>query len=112
MLNYIIIGIIGSITAALSQVILKTGAKKKKDGSKLAFFINIYTVIGYFLMLAVTVINLYVFKYLDLKYALIFLPTTFILVLLFSRAFLKEKIEKRNMLGYCIILFGIVIFNL
>ena len=112
MLNFIMIGILGSVIAALSQIILKTGARKKMNGSKFLFFVNIYTVIGYFLMLAVTVINLYVFKYLDLKYALIFLPTTFILVLVLSRYFLKEKIEKRNILGYVIILFGVVIFNL
>lgn len=112
MLNYILIGILGSILASISQLILKNGAVKKKNNSKLVFFINSYTIIGYGLFLIVTLINLYIFKYLDIKYSLIFLPTTFILVQLLSLIFLKERLKKKYVFGFVIILLGIIIFNL
>lgn len=112
MYKLIIVGILGSLIAALSQIILKTGAQKKNKETPLIFFINAYTIIGYLLMIGVTLINLYIFKFLDLKYVLIFLPTTFILVILMSKFFLNEQIKKKNIIGFIIILFGIIIFNL
>jgi uncharacterized membrane protein len=112
MFNYILIGLLGSILATVSQLILKVGAKKRANSNRLRFFINPYTVVGYFLMLVVTLLNLYVFKFLDLKYALIFLPTTFILVLLFSTLILKERLINKNITGAFLIILGIIVFNL
>lgn len=109
---YFIIGYIGVILAAVAQIILKFGAIRKKTGTKLAFFLNIYTIIGYFIMFLVTLLNLYILRFLDLKYVLIFLPSTYILVLLFSRIILKERIDKKNILSYLIIIVGIIVFNL
>lgn len=112
MIKYIIIGFVGVLVAAVAQIILKRGAERKSDSKKIHFFINLYTISGYFMMFLVTLVNLFIFKYLDLKYALIFLPSTYVLVLLFSRIFLKEKFSKKNILSYSLVIIGIIVFNL
>lgn len=112
MIKYILIGFIGVIVAAVAQIILKYGATSKANSKTLAFFINFYTISGYFLMFVVTLINLFIFRFLDLKYALIFLPSTYILVLLFSKIFLHEKFTKKNIISYSLIILGIIVFNL
>jgi drug/metabolite transporter (DMT)-like permease len=96
----------------IAQIILKRGANKKANSKVLNFFINPYTISGYFLMFSVTLINLFIFKHLDLKFAIVFLPSTFILVLLLSKLILKEKLSKKNLLSYIMIISGIIIFNL
>lgn len=111
MFNYIILGFTGSVLAAISQVMLKQGANKDQGALKLAIYLNYYTATGYLLMILVTLINLYVFKYLELKYALIFFPTTFIAVILLSKVIIKERINKRDWITYIIIIIGVVIFN-
>lgn len=112
MTNLILIGIVGVLVASFGQVALKVGALKKKDASILLFFLNIYTFVGYISLFIVTLINLFIFKYLDLKYILIFLPSTYILVLLLSYFILNEHISKKNIISYITILIGIIIFNL
>ena len=112
MLKYIAIGYIGVLLAAVAQIILKYGAIKKAHKGLLSFFVNIYTIIGYGLMLGITLINLYIFRFLDFKYVLILLPSTYVLVFLFSALILKEKIDRRKLLQYGIVLIGILVFNL
>jgi drug/metabolite transporter (DMT)-like permease len=108
---YIAIGYIGVVMTALAQVLLKAGANKYLNNN-IRLFLNGYAIVGYLMMFSVTLISLYIFKYLGLKYALIFLPSTYILVLLFSFILLKEKITQRKILQYIIISLGIIIFNL
>jgi len=112
MIGYFFIGFIGVFLTALSQIILKLGAIKNASGSFIYFLINPYTIIGYTLMFLVTLINLYIFKVLDLKFALVFLPSSYILVLIFSVLILKEKIKKEKMVQYAIVMAGIILFNL
>lgn len=108
---YIGLGFVGVILTAFSQVILKIGARKKADSSFLKYFINIYTFLGYLMLFTVTLINLYIFKFLNLKYMVIFLPSSYILVFILSHFVLREKIKKNRLIGFFIILSGIVLFN-
>jgi drug/metabolite transporter (DMT)-like permease len=111
-LRYIAIGYVGVVVAALAQVMLKKGVKAYGDYNYIRLFVNGYTLTGYFMMFCVTLLSLYIFRYLDLKYALILLPSTYILVLLFSGILLQENITKREIIQYAFILLGIIIFNL
>jgi hypothetical protein len=112
MLKLILIGFIGVFLTSVAQVILKRGATLKHEARALEFYLNLYTVCGYSIMLIVTLINLYIFRTLDLKYILIFLPSTYVLVFLLSGAILHEKIDKRKLLQYSIVMVGVFIFNL
>ncbi len=112
MCKYIAIGYIGVVLTAIAQVILKYGAIRQGNKSFLSSFINIYAFLGYGIMFGITLINLYIFQFLDLKYILIFLPSSYILVVFFSALILKEKIERRKLLQYALVLVGILVFNL
>jgi len=109
---YFIIGYIGVILAAIAQIILKYGALRNVKSNRIHFFLNSYTIAGYFIMFVVTLLNLYILRYLDLKYVLIFLPSTYLFVLLFSWIILKEKFSKKNIISYVLILGGIIVFNM
>lgn len=111
-MRYIAIGYIGVMVAALAQVLLKVGAKRNSNRHFIWLFLNGYTVTGYFMIFCVTLLSLYIFRYLDLKYALIFLPSTYIMVFIFSYLLLREKITRIKLLQYSIVVLGIVIFNL
>ena len=112
LMPYIAIGYIGVVMAAFAQVLLKKGVKRYSGAYYIRLFVNGYTMTGYFIMFCVTLLSLYIFQYLDLKYALIFLPSTYILVLIFSGIFLGEKITCRKIMQYAIVLAGIIVFNL
>jgi EamA domain-containing membrane protein RarD len=112
MLKYILIGYIGVVLTALAQLVLKIGAEKKSKSNIISFFINIYTILGYGTMFLITLINLYVFRFLDLKYILIFLPSSYVLVFLLSIFVLKEKVDRNKFLQYIFVLLGVLVFNL
>ncbi len=104
-----VLGILAACFTGISQVLLKLGAKR---GNRLTIFFNFFTILGYALFFIVTLMNLYVYKILDIKYAVIFMPLAFMFVMIFSVLFLKEKLSKQKLIGIGIILFGICVFNL
>jgi drug/metabolite transporter (DMT)-like permease len=97
---------------ALSQVLLKMGANRGKGSHPLFLFLNVFTIVAYLLFFSVTLLNLYAYKVLPIKISVTILPFTYILVGIFSYLFLRERLEKRQLIGALIIIVGIVIFNL
>ena len=81
------------------------------NNSLLRAYMNPSTIFGYLLLLFVTLLNVYAYKYIDLKIAVVLLPITFVFVALLSFAVLKERFTKNNSIGAVIILVGIVAFN-
>lgn len=109
---YIFIGYLGVFLTAIAQLTLKFATIKYNNKGRMKFFINPFTLIGYTILLLVTLLNLYIFQFLDLKYVFMFLPTTYILIPILSYFFLKEKISRRQLVQYALIFFGIIVFNL
>jgi drug/metabolite transporter (DMT)-like permease len=106
------IAFVAVILTALAQVLLKAGANKNRHHTGLAKqYLNFQVITGYTVFLLVTVVNVYAYRILPLKYAVILLPFTFIFVTLFSVLFLKEKMSKRQLISFLIILTGILIYN-
>ncbi len=112
MVKYIIVGFLAVLLTAIAQLLLKKGAQKTNQGSLVRLFLNTYTLAGYGLFVVVTVMNVYVYRYLPLKFGVIFLPFTFIFVSLLAYFFLKERLSRTQKRGALIILCGVVIFNL
>lgn len=108
MLINFLLAFLSSIFTGVSQVLLKLGAKQ---GKGIKIFINIYTIIGYFIFFLITLVNLYVYKFLEMKYAVIFMPLGFLFVIIFSLIILKEKISKNKIIGILFIIIGVIIFN-
>ncbi len=112
MARYFMVGLFAVFLTAIGQLLLKTGAQNGDKGSPAKLFFNVYTLAGYFLFIIVTFMNVYVYKYLPLKFGVIFLPFTFIFVSLLSYLFLKERLSRTQKRGALVIICGVVLFNL
>jgi len=111
MLRYYIAGLSGVFLTAFCQILLKTGAKKGEQKRLIYSFLNFSTLAGYFILFIVTLFNLYAYKGLPLKTAVILLPITFILVTSLSFLILKEEFTKQQFLGAGFIVMGVIFFN-
>ena len=112
MFEYYLYASIAVVLTAISQILLKVGADKTKSLKIIRRYLNYYVISGYLIFLVVTLINLYAYKYLPIKMAVIFLPFTFILVAVFSFLLLKEKMSKKHLISSLIIITGVIIYNL
>ena len=108
--------IIGSILAltsvligAISQILLKTAANTKRD-SFLKKFLNVTVIVAYGMMFGSSLCSMFALRHLPLNLMPVFQATSFFWVLILSRFILKEKILKQNVVGICIIFFGIIVY--
>ncbi len=103
---------LGSLIASLSQVLLKKSAGKTYS-SVIKEYFNPYVIIGYGMMVAATLCGVYAYhKGVPYKNGVMLESIGFVLVMIFSRVFFKEKITKRKILGNVLILVGLVVFYL
>lgn len=103
---YLVLFILSILIASFSQIILKKGASKKN------IYINRYTIIGYGFMLLSTILTLVGYKGTSLTMSGILQSLSFVFVPLFSFLFLKEKVNKKTMLGIAVIIVGIIVFSI
>lgn len=108
--------IIGSLFALLSvfigamaQILLKTAANKEYK-SFIRKFLNFIVITAYAMMLGSSLCSMIALRHLELNLMPVFQATSFFWVMILSRAILKEKIMKKNVIGICIIFFGILIY--
>jgi drug/metabolite transporter (DMT)-like permease len=111
--RYYLVAFAATLITAISQVLLKLGALHgNKNNSLLRAYLNLHTALGYCLLFTVTLLNVYAYKYIDLKIAVVLVPVTFVLVALLSFGVLKERLSRNNYVGASVILIGMVVFNL
>lgn len=103
---YILLFIASIFIASFSQVILKKGAAVKN------IYINKYTIVGYTLMLISTVFTLVGYRGVELTLGAVLQSLSFVFVPFFSYFLLKEKLDKRTVLGITVIIIGIIIFSI
>ena len=109
--------IIGSILAllsvfigAVSQIMLRTAANKGQSSSFIKKFLNVTVIIAYAMMFGSSLCSMFALRHLPLNIMPVFQATSFFWVLILSRIILKEKILKRNVVGICLIFFGIIVY--
>ena len=112
MLSYYLIALSAVILTAFCQLLLKLGAIRHRNNNSITLYLNFYTLPGYFFLLVAALLNTYAYRYIPLKAAVILVPNTFILVALLSYWILKEKISRNQLVGFSLIVAGIVVFNL
>jgi len=98
------------VIPSISQVFLKSGASNK--ASFIKSFLNWKTIVGYCSLLMVTILNVYAMQTIELKTITAWIGTSYILVILFSFIFLKEKIDLFKIIGCSLIVLGVLIFTL
>lgn len=111
MYSYYLVAVISVLLTAVSQILLKIGVKQYAQSS-VRIYLNFYTFISYSLLVVVTLINLYVFKKLPLKAALIILPSTLLVVSFLSYWLLRERLSQRQAVGAGLVIAGLLVFNI
>lgn len=96
--------------SSVSQIILKKSTLKVYENT-LEEYINPYVITAYIIFFISTFITIYALKYVPLSLAPIIESTGYIFILILSKLFLNEKINKRKMFGMSLILIGIFIFT-
>lgn len=99
------------ILASVSQILLKKSAQKE-HGSFIKEYLNPLVIIGYGLMVAATLTTIAAYQGMDYKNGPIIESLGYILVMILSYFLLKEKVTKKKILGYILILAGVVVFYL
>jgi drug/metabolite transporter (DMT)-like permease len=95
----------GAITG-VSQVILKTAARKRPG-----VILSYRVFCGYFLLFFTTVLSVIAYRGLELKMGPVLGSSSYLFVMVFSAFFLKEKISMRIVVGNLIIVCGIIVFS-
>ena len=103
--------LISVLISAISQILLKLGARKTYP-SKLREYLNPYVIVGYGLFFGCTLISMYALKVVPLSMSPVLESTGYIFVSALSFLFLKEKLTRRQLIGIVLILIGIVIYSL
>ncbi len=105
-----ILMVLSVTVSAFSQILLKKSAKKEHD-SVIKEYLNIFVIIGYGMMMATTVLTLFAYKTgLEYKSGPIIESLGYVLVMILSYLFFKEKITAKKLIGNIIIILGIVVF--
>ena len=99
------------LLVAFSQVLLKIAALRQRSESA-RLLLNGYVVVGYGLMMAALVLNLFGLRQVPVVHMAFILPWTFVLVPVLSRLMLGERLSSRYWLGSALICAGAVLFNL
>ena len=104
--------LLGSVVlASVSQILLKISAKKS-HGSFLEEYLNGFVIVGYALLAGSTLTTIAAYRGIEFKNGPIIEALGYILVMALSYFILKEKINKRKIIGYILILVGVAFFYL
>ncbi len=108
-LVYILIYLAGIFISAVAQILLKKSANRKyKD--RIKEYLNPYVIISYSIFIGATFCTIFAYKEIDLSFGPILGATEYIFVAILSKIFLKEKINKKKILGLAVICLGIAVF--
>lgn len=107
--NYMLLLVLSVVVASLSQILLKKSAEKSYQ-SLLREYLNPWVISGYGLMVVSTLLTVGGYAGLEYKNGAVIESLGFVLVMLLSRLFFREKITKKKLIGNALILLGIVVF--
>ncbi len=99
------------IISALLQIPLKKSATNPKHKG-LRAYLNLPVIGAYASMFAITFVTTYVFRYIDLTLSTLLYKTEYIFIGIFSVLILKEKLTKRKIIGFIVIIAGVLVYTL
>ena len=99
------------ILASVSQILLKISAKKQ-HGSFLKEYLNVFVIAGYVLMVGATLTTIFAYRGIEYKNGPIIESLSYVLVMVLSHLILREKTTVRKLIGYGLILVGVIAFYL
>ena len=109
--SHVLIFIFAVFIASVSQILLKKSANNNHK-NWLKEILNIRVFIAYSMFVLSSILIIYAYKGVQLKYGSIIQSSGYIFILLLSKIFLEEKITKNKILGVTLIIIGIVVFKI
>ena len=109
MIKYWIVLFAAVAISSASQMLLKKGAMQKYD-SVIKEYLNPWVISGYGLMILSTLCVIYAYRGVAYKNGAIIESLGYILVMVLSFLFFGEKISKKKLIGYGLLLIGVVVF--
>lgn len=108
--KFILLKIISVLIAVCSQILLKISANKEYD-TKIQEYLNVFVIVGYGMFFVSSIISVISLKGISISLSSIVESLSYILIPIASHFFLKEKINKKQLLGMIIIIVGVIVFN-
>lgn len=108
---HMIILIVSVLIASFSQILLKKSAEKTYD-SYIREYLNVYVILGYGMMFVSMFLTIIAYAGMEFTGVQIVEASGYIMVLILSYFFFKEKITKRKLLGMLFIFAGIAVYYL
>lgn len=103
--------LVGVLVSSSAQILLKKSAQKERK-SIIQEYLNWHVILGYAMFFGATFITIYALSNLDLSMGAALESVGYIFVAVLSYIFLKEKSSKKQILGYVMIVCGVLVFAL
>ena len=107
---YYLYAMLSIALTGISQTLLKLGARN--DDKPLGVYLNMATMTGYFMFLIVTVCSIFALKGLELKLFYAVASLNYVVVMILSKIVLKEGLSRNKVVASCLIVVGVIVFNL
>ncbi len=99
------------LISSISRIFLKKAANREYKNI-VREYLNPYVILGYGLLFGSTILMIFSYKGVAFKNGPVIEALGFVLVVIWGKIFLKEKITIRKLIGNLVIIFGIIIFYL
>ena len=108
---YMIVAIVSVTIAGFSQILLKKGAMRPHV-SFLKDYLNAPVISGYFLMFGSVLATMVAYRGIDYMTVQIVEALGYILVPVLSYLFFKERFTKNKLIGFILIIAGVLVYGL
>ena len=101
--------VLSVVVASFSQILLKKSAEKTY-ASPVREYLNFYVICGYGMMFLSMFLTVFAYRGMDFSNVPVVESLGYVVVMLLSYFFFKEKITKKKLLGMAVILLGIFVY--
>ena len=111
-MKYYFLLYLAMILGAGAQVMLKVGSRRLHgDCGFFRRYLDPYFVAGLAVMVVATLLNVKGLRHVPLKDMAFILPTIYVMTPIFAHLFLGERLGRRTLIGFVLVVVGVRIFN-
>lgn len=110
MKKYLLV-LIPILLISLGQTFSKYGAMIWTHKNNITGFLNLYILLGYFLLILRGFVWIFILKKVNLSFAYSFISISYIFILLIAYFMFKENITSNNIIGSSLIITGIIFIS-
>ncbi len=106
---FFLLMVVSELVSSTSQMLLKKSATKEYKNI-IREYLNGWVICGYGLLFLAMIISIFCYSGLGYMGVVVLEPINYVLVMIMSRIFFKEKFTPRKLLGVLLIICGIAVF--